>query len=177
MNVIVLTVDHLPSYSPYQTAKESGQVETGIIPLCDALIPLGAKPISSCEGHAVSNIKASSKGKGFFVSLFQIERFNWDRPYVVFSATLETAAAIHDAIQAIPKLTEFGYLHRKSYFVWDVEGHFINGSKLVWTITTNDSRLSSGSTWVEGDINQTVILLRNDIIAIAQILEGLVNRR
>lgn len=176
MNIIDLSIDKLPAYPPYVTAKDHGLVEAGIIPLCDALVKLGASPISSCEGHALLGLKSGSKIIDFFVSLFAEERRNWNRPFVVFTASLETAAAIHHAIQAIPQWS-FDHLQRKSTFVWDVEGHFMEGSKLAWKITTNDYRLSSGSNWVEGDIKQSVTLLQNDIILIAQILEGLVNRR
>lgn len=168
-------LDNISNYPSYLIAKNSGLVESGVIPLCDALFKIGAKPLASCEGH--SKINGKTQSRSFFVSLLVRLRFlpkdeaNWLPPYVMFSSSSEVAATINKAIEAAPCQSVSQMTKRSLFFVWNVCGHFGSENKLVWIIKPNDYRLRVGSHWLHmNDVGVSEKLIRDDIVNIANLI-------
>ncbi|MEI8659321.1 hypothetical protein [Vibrio sp. Hal054] len=154
MNDIDLSVDSMANYPNYEQAKARGLVEAGIVPLCDVLASLGAKPLASCEGHANTLDKPK-----LFNMLFG-PTVHWLRPYVVFTAPYVFASQLSRAIVNNPNL----------FFNWHVLGKFAVNNEFVWLIEPNDYRIKGGSDWIERSVADSEGLVRRDVCRLSQII-------
>ncbi len=155
---IDINIDKVASYPAYTEAKQLGMIESEIIPLCDALFLVGAKPVSTCQGHA--NAK-----ENFLAELFGY-RFSfacWCKPFVMFNASLELASDINLAIQK-----EKGLI-----FCWHVTSHFNNHNKLFWTISPLDYRISHLSTWIYKSPKASERMVHSDLKLLAKIIANI----
>lgn len=151
------------SYPEYETAKAQGLVESGVIPLCDALIGVKAFPLSSCEGHPVP-----LDARWFHrLPLFLTGSAHWSRPFVMFSASFPIANQIHESIVKSPAL----------YFNWTVNGSFTSKGRFYWVIEPNDFRIDNGSSWVGKSLRKSQELVRNDLRVIAKGISQSVNAK
>jgi hypothetical protein len=122
-----LGTEHHPDY---ETAKNKGLIESGIIPLTDALFDCGNSPLSSCEGHGnklgfIERVLLSISNNPF-------PRF---KPFVMFTCSLNFAKTMSDKLNSNIGLN----------YSWEISGHFNPIIKeLTWVIQPNDYRLEQG---------------------------------
>lgn len=119
-----------PLMVEYKMARQRGLIESGILPLCDALYETGAHPLSSCDGHP-------RKATWFWfewVLSFLMPK-NPVRPFVLFSCSLAYAKAYEKELIVKEDLNYhwrlLSYIHPLS-------------NDLVWIIEPNDARLDCG---------------------------------
>lgn len=129
----------------YKEARSRGLVEPGIVPLCNALYEAGGYPLSSCDGHPVSNTWYRW-ALSFIVPLRAV------RPFVLFSCSLTYAKAYAIELKANSALN----------YSWRLISYFHSRSdELVWILEPNDARLA------DGDVDS--LKLKDDINGLASI--------
>lgn len=164
-----LKLDKLSGYETYSKAREMGLVENGIMPVCDALAKIGAKPLSSCEGH-LTTITEKSFRLRFLRKLFKCDDVFWSKPYVMFTASMELAETVNQIVEACPVDAANESIEKKLYFVWMVTGSFDNRNRLRWTLTTNDVRLELGSQWIQESEQKSIELVKQDLRKIGDLI-------
>lgn len=168
--MIDLKLDKLSGYETYLKAREMGLVEDGIIPVCDALAEVGAKPLSSCEGHLKTTIDTSVRLR-LLRKLFKYDDVFWSKPFVMFTASMELAGTVNQIVEAFPvNAANVPILQKELYFVWMVTGSFDNQNRLRWTLTTNDSRLEFGSKWIHINVQKSLELVKRDLRKIGDLI-------
>ncbi|MGY2464030.1 hypothetical protein [Vreelandella sulfidaeris] len=122
--------------------------ETGIKPLTQALVEVGAQTLASANGQTYPTFR------GWLGKIFPCNAKVPYRPYATFSASEDFARWFQ---RFYDTSTE------KFYYRWSIEGPFHSqGYSLVWTIAPSDIRLA------KGDVE--TIFMKNDLRALATVV-------
>lgn len=129
-------------------ADASALSETGIKPLTQALLEVGARTLASGGGQTYP------KFRGLLGKIFPGSAKVPYRPYATFIASEDFA---HWFQRFYETSTE------KFYYRWSIEGPFHSqGYSLVWTIAPSDIRLAKG--------DAEAIFMKNDLRALATVV-------
>lgn len=129
-------------------ADVSGLSETGIKPLTQALLEVGAQTLASGGGQTYP------KFRGLLGKIFPGNAKVPYHPYATFSASEDFARWFQRF---------YDISTEKFYYRWSIEGPFHSQEySMLWTIAPSDNRLAKG--------NVEAIFMKNDLRALATVV-------